>query len=217
MSTEKKANDEYEAVEATIREAWDRQDFDAATTALLRAYGPAILGFLIARLRDESAGSEAFSLFCIDVFRGLPSFQWRATARVWAYTVARHAANRWATAPHRRVDRNVPLSQAGQFGQEAEKVRTTTLMHLRSEVKDQFALLREQLAQEDQTILILRVDKKMSWRDLATVMLYEGEPADDIDAIKREAARLRKRFQLIKEQLRKLATAQGLIPPRAPE
>lgn len=198
-------------LEAEIRAACAEQNFNLAITILLRGYGPELLGFLVARLRDESEGSEAFSLFCMDLLRGLPTFEWRSTARVWAYTVARHAANRWATAPHRRAERNVPLSQADELATLADQVRKTTLPHLRSEVKNRFTQLREQLPQQDQTILILRVDKKMSWRELATVMLYDGEPVDDDKALEREAARLRKRFQLIKDKLRQLAEADGLL------
>ena len=199
-------------IEDRIRLAHDAQDFDEAITILLRGYGPEILGFLVARLRDENAGSEAFSIFCEDLLRGLPKFAWRASARAWAYAIARNAANRWATAPHRRAERNVALSQAGALGDVAEKVRTTTLLHLRSEVKDRFTQLREQLSQEDQTVLILRVDKKMSWSDLASVLLYADDAVEDEAALKREAARVRKRFQLIKEKLRKLAQAEGLLP-----
>ena len=198
-------------LEAEIRAAWQEQNYNLAITVLLRGYGPELLGFLVARLRDESAASEVFSLFCMDLLRGLPTFGWRSTARVWAYTVARHAANRWAAAPHRRAERNVPLSQAGELGALADQVRKSTLPHLRSEVKNRFALLREQLSQQDQTILILRVDKKLAWRDLAAVMLYDGEPVDDEQALERETIRLRKRFQLIKDQLRKLAEAEGML------
>ena len=74
--------DSREPIEACIRAACDEGDYDAATTISVQAYGPEILGFLVARLRDESRGSEVFSLFCSDLWRGLPGFQWRCTARV---------------------------------------------------------------------------------------------------------------------------------------
>ena len=70
------------------------------------------------------------------------------------------------------------------------------------------AQLREELPAEDQALLILRVDKQLDWNELAQV-LSEDELAGD--ALRRESARLRKRFQMIKERLRKRAEEEGLL------
>jgi RNA polymerase sigma-70 factor, ECF subfamily len=75
-------------------------------------------------------------------------------------------------------------------------------MHLRTEIKDKVAALREQLDEEDRTILILRVDRKLAWQDIARVLAEEDISGSE--ATKRSAA-LRKRFERIKERLRKLA------------
>jgi hypothetical protein len=37
--------------------------------------------------------------------------------------------------------------------------------------------LRESIDSEEQTLLILRVDKGMSWKEVAEVMRADGEPA----------------------------------------
>jgi RNA polymerase sigma-70 factor (ECF subfamily) len=63
--------------------------------------------------------------------------------------------------------------------------------------------LRESLDHEEQTLLILRVDKGMPWEDVAEVMRADGEPATP--------AALRKRFERLKEKLGRLAREQGLI------
>jgi RNA polymerase sigma-70 factor (ECF subfamily) len=199
-----------EKLEASIREAADADNHDRAATLAIDGYGPEILGFLVARMRDQTAASDIFAIFCEDIWKGLPKFQWRCTARVWAYTLARHAANRFSVQAYRKHDRNVPLSQANILSQLVDQVRSTTMPHLKTAVKSRMRELREQLPKEDQTVLILRVDKKMSWNDLAEVMAFDGEAPDEA-ALKKEAARLRKRFQLAKEQLRKLAEADGLI------
>jgi RNA polymerase sigma-70 factor (ECF subfamily) len=199
-----------EKLEASIREAADASDHDRAATLSIEGYGPEILGFLVARMRDETAAADIFAMFCEDFWKGLPSFQWRCTARVWAYTLARHAANRFAVQAYRKADRNIPLSQANILSQLVEQVRSTTLPHLKTAIKSRMRELREQLPKEDQTVLILRVDKKMSWTDLAEVMAFDGETPDEA-TLKKETARLRKRFQLAKERLRKLAEADGLI------
>ena len=53
-----------------------------------------------------------------------------------------------------------------------DHVRTTTALHLRSEVKDQVSRLRERLEPDEQTLLILRVDRALSWREVAHVTLH---------------------------------------------
>jgi RNA polymerase sigma-70 factor (ECF subfamily) len=41
------------------------------------------------------------------------------------------------------------------------EVRTQTLTYLRTQVKDRMAQLREELPTDDQTLLVLRVDKQL--------------------------------------------------------
>ena len=90
-----------------------------------------------------------------------------------------------------------------------EQVRTTTMIHLRTETKNKFAVLRDQLEPDDRTLLILRVDRKLGWNEIATIMAEDAEPTPDV--VKRGAATLCKRFERAKERLRKLATEQRLI------
>ena len=68
--------------------------------------------------------------------------------------------------------------------------------------------LRAQLSLEDQTLLMLHVDRGLPWRELAQVMRgAELEP----QTLDREILLVRKRFERIKKQLRKLAVADGLL------
>ena len=87
------------------------------------------------------------------------------------------------------------------------QLRTPTASYLRTSHKDRFAALRDSLPEDERMLLVLRVDKQLGWNDLARVM-HEGgpEPLDD-EALKREAARLRKRFQLLKERLLEMKKA----------
>jgi len=196
-------------IEDLIRSNCDLHDYDTATTIAIREYGPEILGVLAARLRNETDACEVFSTFCEDFWRGLPDFRWQCSARVWAYTLARYAANRYTAAASRIKKRNVPFSQAGHLSEIVEEVRTTTLDYLRTEVKNEMRRLREQLSIEDQELLILRVDKQLSFRDMAIVVLYQGKIATEQELVK-DTARLRKRFQKAKETLRRLAQQAGL-------
>jgi RNA polymerase sigma-70 factor (ECF subfamily) len=184
-----------------------------AATALLRAYGREILGFLVARLRDRDAAAEVFSLFTEALWKGLPGFRWECSARVWAYAIARHAAARYARDTRRRGRRYLALSEAGPLSAIEEKVRTETLASSRTEARERAVKLRERLPIEDQTILVLRINRKLEWKDIARVMVYDGSPVTDRE-LQAEAARLRKRYQLAKERLRKMAIDEGIIPPR---
>ena len=89
-------------VEEQALEQIRRADLASAATTIVRGYGAEIYGFLVARMRDETAATDAFSMFTEDLWRGLPGFEGRASLRVWAYTLARHAAIRHQAAPKRR-------------------------------------------------------------------------------------------------------------------
>ena len=69
--------------------------------------------------------------------------------------------------------------------------------------------LRESLEPEDRTLLILRVDRKLSWNEVARILAGEKEPSSA--DLKRSAGRLRKRFQSVKDQLRERAQSSGLL------
>jgi RNA polymerase sigma-70 factor (ECF subfamily) len=127
--------------------------------------------------------------------------------RAWAHRVARNAAARWATAGARRPERNLSMEQGSVF-ELAEHVRSSTLVHLRTEVKSDVRRLREELPQAEQMLLILRVDKALEWQDIAAAL---AEHDLDAEELKREAARLRKRFQLVTEKLRGLARERGIL------
>ncbi|HEX3772210.1 MAG TPA: hypothetical protein VHV30_15140, partial [Polyangiaceae bacterium] len=72
--------------------------------------------------------------------------------------------------------------------------------------------LRESLPVEDQSLLILRINRKLDWKEIAQVMADEGGAVPD-ETLTKEAARLRKRYQLLKEKLRRMAIEQGIVPP----
>jgi RNA polymerase sigma-70 factor, ECF subfamily len=179
-----------------------------AATAALTVYGDEILSFIHSRLRDRADSDEAFAMFAEDLWNGLPAFGWRSSLRTWAYTLARNATIRYASTSNRRAARNLPLSCPGAVAALVDRVRETTECYKRTAVKDQFRALRERLDLEDQTLLILRVDRNMSWRELAQTL--SGTVDLDEPEVERESARLRKAFERVKRELRRLSEDQGL-------
>jgi RNA polymerase sigma-70 factor (ECF subfamily) len=202
--------EDREGLEQKIRALCDAGDKKRGATLLLEGYGREIFGFLVARLHDRDAASDVFSQFTEDLWRGLDGFRWQCSARVWSYTLARHAASRYIDDIRRRRGRNVPLSRAGPLSEIAEKIRTGTRTGARTEARSRIAQLRESLPVEDQTLLILRVNRKLGWKEIAQIMLRDGETPDEAD-LDREAGRLRKRYQLAKDKLRQMAMEQGLV------
>jgi RNA polymerase sigma-70 factor, ECF subfamily len=203
-------DEQREALETQIRGLCDAQQWGPAATAALRGYGPEVLGYLSAMCRTETDAAEVFSSYCEDMWKGLPKFRWQSSFRTWAYTLARHALYRLGRDPQRRRERNLALSDSPEVFELAEQVRTTTMIHLRTETKNKFTALREQLEPDDRTLLILRVDRKLAWNEIAAIMADEEEPTPE--QLRRGAATLRKRFERAKERLRKLAAEQRLIP-----
>jgi RNA polymerase sigma-70 factor, ECF subfamily len=202
---------EREVIEARIRAHFDAGDLKSAATLLLKSYGREVLGFLITRLRDREAAAEVFSLFTEDLWKGLGGFRWDSSARVWAYTLARHAAARYIEATQRRRQRQVALSRAGPLSAIEHKIRTATLAAARTEARNRIAQLRESLPVEDQMLIVLRVNRQLDWKEIAMV-LASGATANTETDLAKEAVRLRKRYQLAKDKLRQMALEQGLIP-----
>ena len=197
-------------LEEQIRELRQAGDLAAVATLVIKGYGPEVLGFLVTLLRDDDAASEVFSQSCEDLWVGLPRFQGRSSVRTWFYTLARHAASRLRRSPHRRPDRHATL---GELIDVAERVRSATLPHLRTDVKDRVAMIREALEPDDRALLVLRIDRGMNWSEIARV--FSAEDASDVE-LARAAARLRKSFQVIKDEIGARARELGLLPDSRP-
>lgn len=195
------------ALEADVAALCEREDFDGAATAAIEGYGPELYGFILSLVGDEQDGADVFASVCERIWRGLPRFERRASLRTWAYHVTRNEIAEFQRTEYKRRDRQVRGS--GILSKVEERVRTATATFLRSQTKTRIAALRASLPVDDQTLLILRIDRDMDWSDIAAV-LAEGDAPDD-ETVKRESARLRKRFQLVKERLRELAASEGLL------
>lgn len=190
-------------LEAPIRASCDAGDYARAMTQTLQLYGTELIGFLRALAGNHDLAADAFAELGEDAWIALPSFRWTSSLRTWLYVVARNALSQLRRDPRRRIDRNLPLSVAP----DVELVlRTATRDIERTEVKDEFRVLREQLDPEEHELLLLRLDRQLSWKEIARIT--GDEDHDNLDA---RAATLRKKFERAKERLKKLAIDCGLI------
>ena len=196
--------------EQAIRAAFEAGAHDQAATLAIELYGHEIFSFIGSQLREPHAAGDAFSDFSELFWRTLPRFEWRCSLRTWMYLLARRALSRERRDARKRIQHETELTKASLLPEAVERVRTQTALHMRTAIKDRFQSLRAELPEEDQIVLVLRVDRGLSWLELAEVMLSSDAPSTQAQ-LATEAARLRKRFQLAKAQLRKRAEETGLV------
>jgi len=192
-------------IEAQVHELAQAGAVDDATTLAIKHYGPELLGYLHAVAANDDLATEAFAVGCESIWRALERFRWEASLRTWMYSVMRNALWALNKAPGRQAGRHLPASMLDSI---AEVARTRTSPYQRTEVKDAFRELRAALAPADHELLILRLDRNMSWKDIARATAEDDAAAANID---QRAAALRKRFERVKEELRDLAAARGLL------
>jgi RNA polymerase sigma-70 factor, ECF subfamily len=174
-------------------------DAGAATALVVRALGPGLLGYLVAILGGESDGREVLGEVVEEVLTSIARFRGESTVKTWTYRIAWRTAMRYRESPARRRTRRLNTLDASGL---AEVVRSTTAAHQRTGAKDWLERVRADLTPEDQSLLVLRIDRDLSWADVAAVM-------GDGDAAAQQ--RLRKRFERIKERLRERAKRDGIL------
>jgi RNA polymerase sigma-70 factor, ECF subfamily len=173
--------------DAELRELITRGDHERATEEALRSYGPELIGWLCSILPTTADAHDAFSRMSEELWKSLGRFDGRCAVRTWCYMLARHAAARIRGRSGKR--REVLVSQIPSL-QDAKRTR------------DVYAEIRTELDEEDQTLLVLRVDRNLAWRDIAQVLL--GETARPSELTRKSSA-LRKQFERVKDRLRLLA------------
>jgi RNA polymerase sigma-70 factor (ECF subfamily) len=179
-------------VEARCLEALDRGDHAGAATAVVREYGPQLLGYLCSVLRSEADAGEVFSMFSEDLWRGLPGFRRECPLRVWCYRLAWHAAARFLRDPYRGRGRRLETNELSRL---VEEVRSSVFLGRDQARQATLDRLRSGLSPDERTL---------SWAEVALVLAEElGKPVDE--------AALRKRFERLKDKLAERARQEGLL------
>lgn len=185
------------ALEDQLRAQCDAADYEDAATEVVRAYGPELLGYLHAMASTAADADDLFADLCERIWTKLPEFRWESSARTWCYVIARNLLRdqrRAARGPRGRVQG----MSSSRIGRLAADVRSSTPAYKRTAAKDRLREIRDALDPDDRTLLILRVDRRLPWRDIAAVL----DPDAPAEELRRRSASLRKRFERLKEQLR---------------
>ncbi len=175
--------------EERIRTLLAAGDATAAAEEAIRAFGPKILGYVHAILRDDADAGDAFSVWAEHLWRGIGSYRGESSFRTWAFRIAYHSALNVKNEAWRRLGRPLATSEATRL---ATEIRTRSSVRAERQ-RTRLEEIRAQLTPEEQTLLTLRIDQGLSWEDVADVLSGDGEPVD--------APALRKRYQRLKDRL----------------
>lgn len=179
--------------EAPILEHVAAGRIDAATIEIVRGFGDELRRFIRANLDDSALAAETFARWSESVWRSLASFRGASSLRTWCYTIARRELAQSYKQRGREQRRALGLSAADDI---PIAIRTETQQFLRTDVRSKLHERCRELPEEDRELLALRVEQRMSWLDIVAILEPEAEDA------RRVAARIRKRYERIKDQLR---------------
>jgi RNA polymerase sigma-70 factor (ECF subfamily) len=187
--------------EERVRELLSAGDLQGAATEAIRGFGPQVLQYLRAVLRDEAEAREAFSQWAENLWKGLPSFRGQSSFKTWSLRLACNAALNLRDEAYRKRGRRFATGEASAL---AEDIRTKSVLRVERQ-RQALEKLRQSLSTEEQSLLVLRIDQGLPWNEIAEVLVLDGKPV--------EPATLMKRFERLKERLARLAREQGLVDP----
>lgn len=165
----------------------------------MQAFGPRILRYLRSTLRDENDAADAFSDFAERLWKSLGAFRGECSLKTWSFRLAVNAASNLRDEAWRRRVRRLQTEEASAL---AASVLRTTPMRVEAEL-DRLAKLREALSHEEQSLLNLRIDQRLSWEEIAEILAEGGRAPTP--------AALSKRFERLKARLARMASDAGLL------
>ena len=186
--------------ERSVRSALTSGDSALGAELALKAYGEEAFGFLFAAIEEPVAAREAYVAVRRRLRSELPSFAWRSSLRAWIYGIA------WREVAKARLVRGArsrlaPVTRGTTRAEAALPMGRSSLV----------AELRARLAPIDRELLILRLDRHLSWGELAAASLGEGAAPTEIF---REARHLRERFEQLRAAAGEVVTAGRILPLR---
>jgi RNA polymerase sigma-70 factor, ECF subfamily len=120
------------------------------------------------------------------------------------YAIAYRCALRFRRTRARRRTRPLRDSELSKIG---ASIRATSRAFFCTDEDRRLDALRSTLSDEEQTLLVMRLDRNMSWQEVVEVL---GTAPSGVPA-------LRKRYQRLKERLRQAAAREGLVSRRQRE
>lgn len=195
--------------EIEIRGLCERRAGNEAVELTLEVYGDELARFILAVLRRPELADEVYSCVCEKLLKNLAGFRWESSLRMWLFRVAR---NECMEALRSRARREQLVSQPVDAPQQE---RSRTNPWLRTEVKERFRALCEQLSPQERALLQLKVEQDLPWTEVAEVLWDDPEPPTR-QTLEKRAGALRQQFKRLKKRLKALAIDSGLVSPEDP-
>jgi RNA polymerase sigma-70 factor, ECF subfamily len=168
------------------------------------------MGFIVPFFKAKHDAEEVFAAVCERLWGSFlkASFRWDCSVRTWSYVIARNEITRFRTGERRRGAGDVPLSEIADII--AVATTRARVADTSSERREKLARLRAELSPDDQALLTLRVDRELPWDDVALAFIANAEACSNEER-KREAVRLRKRYELLRKRLAQRVREEGLL------
>src|SRR5438128_3271732 len=162
------SDDDFEREAGALLE---RGAVDEAASLAIRRLGPSILGWLRAVVRDRDDADDAFARFAENLWTSLAAFRRECSFKTWAHRLAWQAALRVLEDPYRRRREQLPTTEATRI---AAEVRSRSSLERDAADEERVERLRRALQPDEQTMIILRFDRGLSWTEVAQVLAAGG-------------------------------------------
>jgi DNA-directed RNA polymerase specialized sigma24 family protein len=163
-------------------------------------HGPELFGFLVAVVDDVDGAAVVYADVSRRVASELETFRWRYPLRTWLYAVARRELR------DRRLRRRLPPQPPPNVDFAPVAASPPCAPSTAA-----IAAIRRALSEEEREILILRVDRRLDWLELAITTLGDGVPADSLATTARF---LRARVGAIVARVERVAVEHRILRPR---
>lgn len=148
--------------------------------------GPELRGYCRGVMACENAGDDLYQDVLEGVWTGLPSFLFACSVRTWVYAIAHHMVlGRFRRYSRHKVVR-LDTDQAAALPDQSLSVQLA-----QAEQRERVAALRESLSAEEREIIILRTEREMGFREIATVLQITESAA------RQRYLRARRRLELL--------------------
>jgi RNA polymerase sigma-70 factor, ECF subfamily len=181
------------AIEPQVRAALEGGDVPTAVFKAMRAYGSEIFGFLTAVIGDASKARQVYTAFGQRTAALLPRFRWRCALRVFLYFAARTALQQLRELSGTKTTDSALL---------AILAPPRAAPYRRGSAKNFVVAVRRCLKRADLELLVLRVDRRFTWVEVALTSLGEAASRREIEE---EARRYRDRFHHLKSRIAQAA------------
>ena len=186
------------SVESRISELLDEQQINQAVEEILEFYGPRIFRMMMGVFHNEAIAQDVYQQFSIQLWESLESFRGDSQIYTWTYTLARRAIGQRLRGSKKET--RLHTHQRDQLA--AKWTRTATAEWRKTESKDKFQEMVEELDHDERTLVMLRIGEEMSWKEVAQVM-QDGDETLEGSELSKESGRLRKKFQRVKDKLKR--------------